>query len=179
MLDLGCGCGLPATRQLARRFEVTGVDISDTQIARARRLVPEATFVRADMSRIRFPAASVHGVVALYSLFHLPLEDQRPLLVRIHRWLAPNGLLLLIAGHLPYTGVEADWLGSGATMYWAHADEATYARWLREIGFVVERQTIVREPGASHTLFLARRGARKPRIAGRRAGPRRTRSVRR
>jgi len=178
VIDLGCGCGLPATRQLARRFEVTGVDISDVQIARARRLVPEATFVRADMSRVRFPPHSVQGVVALYSLIHVPLEEQRPLLLRVHRWLAPRGLLLLIAGHLPYTGVEADWLGSGATMYWAHADARTYARWLRDAGFVVERQIIVREPGASHTLFLARREGRPPRVAGRRAAPRQSGSVR-
>jgi SAM-dependent methyltransferase len=179
VIDLGCGCGLPATRQLARRFEVTGVDLSDTQIARARRLVPEAKFVRADMTRIRIRANSVQGVVALYSLIHLPLEEQRPLLARIHRWLTPDGLLVLVAGHLPYTGVEADWLGSGATMYWAHADAGTYARWLREIGFVVERQAIVREPGASHTLFVARRAARKLRVRGGRAAPRHPAPVRR
>ena len=28
VLDIGCGCGLPATRLLARKFKVTGVDFS-------------------------------------------------------------------------------------------------------------------------------------------------------
>jgi SAM-dependent methyltransferase len=41
VLDLGCGCGVPVARSLAAAgYQVTGVDISDVQIDRARRLVP-------------------------------------------------------------------------------------------------------------------------------------------
>ena len=46
ILDVGCGNGLPATRELALSHEVTGVDISEQQIARARSNVPAATFIR-------------------------------------------------------------------------------------------------------------------------------------
>src|SRR2546430_9172898 len=42
VLDLGCGCGLPATALLAKQVAVTGVDLSPVQIPRARRLVPAA-----------------------------------------------------------------------------------------------------------------------------------------
>src|SRR6478735_5844985 len=48
VLDLGCGPGLPSTRLLADRFEVTGVDFSEAQLDAARRNVPEASFVQAD-----------------------------------------------------------------------------------------------------------------------------------
>jgi ubiquinone/menaquinone biosynthesis C-methylase UbiE len=44
VLDLGCGCGIPVAQELARTCRVTGVDFSEVQIARARVLVPEATF---------------------------------------------------------------------------------------------------------------------------------------
>ncbi len=48
--DLGCGIGLPATRALTgRRLRVIGVDFSAVQLARARRLVPAARLVQADM----------------------------------------------------------------------------------------------------------------------------------
>ncbi|PWR06533.1 hypothetical protein DKT68_22055 [Micromonospora acroterricola] len=48
-LDLGCGCGVPVARFLADAgHHVTGVDISDVQIERARHLVPTGTFLRAD-----------------------------------------------------------------------------------------------------------------------------------
>ena len=36
ILDLGCGCGLPATKLLAEEYVVTGCDISQVQIERAR-----------------------------------------------------------------------------------------------------------------------------------------------
>src|SRR5436853_173982 len=44
VLDLGCGCGVPATAILAEHHGVTGVDLSPVQISRARRLVPAAQF---------------------------------------------------------------------------------------------------------------------------------------
>jgi len=179
VVDLGCGCGLPTARQLASRFDVTGVDLSDVQIARARRLVPQARFRRADMSRVRFEAGSLSAVVALYSLIHLPLAEQRPLLARIHRWLRPGGLLVLIAGDERYRGIEPNWLRSGAPMYWDHADAGTYRRWLEELGFVVEQQAVVREPDAQHARFLARRVPARTSRRGPRAQPRHSGSVRR
>ena len=40
VLDLGCGCGVPVARSLASAGHlVTGVDVSDVQIERARMLV--------------------------------------------------------------------------------------------------------------------------------------------
>ena len=41
VLDIGCGCGVPVARRLAAAgHQVTGVDISDVQIERARRSSP-------------------------------------------------------------------------------------------------------------------------------------------
>src|SRR6478609_10997122 len=40
VLDVGCGNGVPATRELAAAHEVIGVDISPEQIARASSNVP-------------------------------------------------------------------------------------------------------------------------------------------
>jgi ubiquinone/menaquinone biosynthesis C-methylase UbiE len=45
---------------------VTGVDLSDTMIRRARRLVPRARFVRADMTEVVFPDREFGAVIALY-----------------------------------------------------------------------------------------------------------------
>ena len=50
VLDLGCGAGVPATRDLVDRgFNVTGIDISEVQIERAQRLVPGGRFICAIM----------------------------------------------------------------------------------------------------------------------------------
>ena len=69
------------------------------QIQRARRLIPAATFLHADITDLTRPAATFDAVVCLYALIHLPLEEHPPLLGRITGWLRPGGWLLATAGH--------------------------------------------------------------------------------
>ena len=84
VLDLGCGCGVPVARDLsAAGHRVTGIDISDVQIERAQRLVPGATFVRGDATQAAFPPGSFDAVVCLYTIIHVPLDEQAPLLGRL------------------------------------------------------------------------------------------------
>lgn len=64
VLDLGCGAGLPTTCELARRFRVTGVDISARQIELARQNVPQARFIQADITQLDFPPARFDAIVA-------------------------------------------------------------------------------------------------------------------
>jgi SAM-dependent methyltransferase len=160
VLDLGCGCGVPTAQELARHFQVTGVDIFDVQIDRARLLVPLARFLPADMTRLRFPTGSFAGITCLYALIHVPLSEQRDLLGRVHDWLVPGGLLLVTTGETAYTGTEEGWLGSRASMYWSHADGETYAGWFRELGFQVLRRQRVPEGNSAHALFLLQRDGR-------------------
>jgi SAM-dependent methyltransferase len=152
VLDLGCGNGVPATRVLAERFDVTGVDISDVQISRARRLVPTATFVRADITSLEFPPASFDAVVSFFALIHVPVEDQLGILGRVSSWLVPGGPFLATVGHHAFTGV-ADFYGT--EMYWSQADAATYCAWLSEVGIdVVAREFVAEEPYDGHELIL-------------------------
>ncbi len=155
VLDLGCGCGIPDARLLTDRFRVTGVDISDVQIDRARRLVPDARFLRADMTEVVFSADSFGAVVCLYALIHVPIEEQRPLLARVHRWLVPGGLFLVITGEKEFTGIEKNWLGSNAEMFWSQTDAATFEEWLQETGFEIRRRRHIPEKREGHALFLA------------------------
>lgn len=162
VVDLGCGAGVPATKILAERFRVTGVDISPVQIERAQSLVPGATFLVADMTTVEFDAQSLDAVVSLYAVIHVPLPEQRSLFERIHGWLRPGGLLLATVGAGAYTGTEDNWLGGGAQMYWSHADEETYRGWLNEIGFTLRERTFVPEGDSGHVLLLAQKAAREP-----------------
>ena len=98
VLDLGCGGGGPATQALAARQNVVGVDISERQLERARRLVPETRFLRADATEVAFEPESFDAVVSLFLLGHVPRAKQRPLLERVFGWLAPGGLLLATLG---------------------------------------------------------------------------------
>jgi SAM-dependent methyltransferase len=157
VLDLGCGCGLPVTQTLAANFAVTGVDISPVQIERARRLVPGARFIHADMSEVDFPPASFAAIVSFYAVIHLPLDEQPTLFARMRGWLQPRGYFLGTVGHRAWTGTEENWLGvPDARMVWSHADAETYRAWLAASGFEICRTEFVPEGDGGHTLILAR-----------------------
>ncbi|WP_438489858.1 class I SAM-dependent methyltransferase [Streptomyces sp. S186] len=158
VLDLGCGSGVPVARTLAAAgHRVTGIDISEVQIRRARERVPEAEFLHGDASAASFAAASFDAVVSFYALIHLPLAEQPPLLHRVAEWLRPGGWFVAITGSGAWTGVEEDWLGGGAPMWWSHADAATNRAWITQAGLTVEREEFVPEGDGGHALFWARR----------------------
>lgn len=157
-LDLGCGCGLPATKLLAEYFDTTGVDFSEVQIERARTLVPSARFLCGDISELSFPPNSFAAVVSFYAIIHMPLEEHAELLERIALWLCPGGLFLATVGHKAWTGEDDAYLDvPGGLMCWSHADEATYVRWIEEAGLHVCWTRYVPEGDSGHTLILAQR----------------------
>lgn len=138
VLDLGCGTGFLTAKVLAQRFQVTGADISERHIALAQENVPEATFIHADMTKLVFPADSFDGIVAFYSLIHLPREEQADMLPRIAEWLCPGGLFVATFGIRSFDGeIDDDWLGT--TMYWSSYDSGTNKRLVEEAGLQIIR----------------------------------------
>jgi len=161
VLDLGCGNGVPVARALARDFAVTGVDLSGVQIARARRLVPGARFVCADMTTVGFPPGSFDAAVAFYSIINVPLAEQSALIARVAGWLAPAGRFLAVVGKHPWTGIERDWRGvPGVRMYYSQADVATYRRWFAQAGLAIEAEGSEPKDGnPGYAVLIARRVA--------------------
>ena len=158
VLDLGCGCGVPVARTLAGAgHRVTGVDISEVQVGRARALVPGATFIQADATRAEFGDDSFDAIVSLYALIHMPLAAQPGLLRRAGRWLRPSGWLLASTGQDAWTGSDEHWLGGSTPMYWSHADAAATRGWIRDAGLVIASEEIVPEGDSAHALFWAQR----------------------
>lgn len=157
MLELGCADGIPTARYLSQHTNYTGIDLSSTQIELARRNVPEARFDVADMADLSFPEGSYDGIVALYSIIHLPLAEQPLLLKSLYNWLTSNGHFLCVVGANNWTGIDDNWIIPNTVMYWSHADAATYQDWFTQIGFTVLTNTFVAEGDGGHTLFLLKK----------------------
>lgn len=159
VLDLGCGNGIPVAKRLADQgYAVTGVDISEIQIERARALVAGATFICQDMTTLAFDGGCFSAITAFYSIIHIPVENHRQLLTNIFNWLQAGGFFLATLGASAWSGWEKDWLGvKGAGMYWSHADRDTYFEWLTDIGFEVIEDRFIPEGDSGHQLFIARK----------------------
>ena len=141
VLELGCGGGTRETRELASRFALTGVDLSERQLERARERVPGATFLHGDLTAVEFPAGSFDAVVSFYVFNHVPRELLAPLLARIHGWLAPGGRLLAAFG----VGDEEAWTGDflGAPSFFSSFPAEANSALVRDAGFAIERDEVV------------------------------------
>lgn len=163
VLELGCGRGVPATRELARRHRVTGVDISAVQVELARHHVPEASFVHSDAMELEIAPASFDAVVALFLFGHVPAEEQPGLIARIAFWLRDGGHFLgTFAAGDPGEDIDDDWLG--APMFFASLGRDAYGPLLRDAGIEPVREEVIvqHEPGHGEVSFcwtLARAAA--------------------
>jgi len=136
VLDLGCGAGIPATKILTQYYKVVGIDISEKQIQLARKNIPGAKFIKADMLEIDFPDNFFDAVVSLYAIIHIPRQHHRELFKKIWRMLKPGGYFLATMGATDLKEVkEEDWLG--APMYWSHFGKKENIAMLKGVGFRV------------------------------------------
>lgn len=152
MLELGCGSGLAETRVLALHYQVTGVDVSATQIRRARQNVPSGRFVHADFTMLELPSSSFEAVCSFYAFNHVPRELLSTVFGRVHGWLRPKGYFLasLGAGDIPeWTG---EWLGT--SMFFSGYEPDANRRLLDEAGFerLLDEVVTLREPQGEATF---------------------------
>lgn len=141
VLELGCGGGTRETAELAARFEVTGIDLSERQLERARERVPAAAFVQGDFTALEQPPASYDAVVAFYVFNHVPRELLPGLLTRIHGWLREPGWFMGAFG----TQDEEAWTGDflGAPTFFSSHPPAVNSALVRDAGFELVRDEVV------------------------------------
>ena len=95
-LDLACGQGWHFAAFPGRARKV-GIDISAAQLSQARLKVSDATFLRADISRVFFPQASFDLVTNFWAGYCY-LDDRQRIAALVHsaaKWIAPGGALYI------------------------------------------------------------------------------------
>ena len=164
VLDLGCGNGIPVARELAKRCRVTGVDLSEVQIGRARVLVPAAEFVCADMTEVRFAPESFDAVTAFFSIINVPLDEQPRVIRNVAEWLAPGGHFFAIVGKVKGTWIEENWRGvTGLAMFYSHAGLAETRASFVDAGFeIVEEGTEPENGTPGFAVLIGRKSAGAP-----------------
>lgn len=188
ILDIGSGQGLLtawllAARESAKRGDwpagwpaapqaslVRGIELMPHDVARAERALAQAVragraeFARGDMCSSDF--GQTDAVVILDVLHYVPFAAQDDVLQRVHRALAPDGVLLLRVGDaaagLPFA--FSNWVDHVVTTLRGHRLGKLYCRplaeWkqaLRKLGFTVEAQALSQGTPFANVLLVARR----------------------
>lgn len=155
VLDLGCGAGIPAA-EIARRATVVGVDLSFEQLRLAHERVPAALLVRADMSQLELRPASFDAIAAFWSLIHVRRDLHAELLMKMHHWLRPAGVIFGTFGSGDNPDERDDDFFGGA-MCWSHFDADTNVRLLNEAGFTIIEADIEEDRAGEHPLWVTAR----------------------
>lgn len=154
VLDAGCGAGVPVAKFLTDNgFEVIGVDISEHMIKLAKENVPQAIFIRKNLTRMRFPKNSFDGLVAFYSIIHIPREKHGSLYKKFHEIIKPGGVVLASLGNDDWEGTEKF---HGEAMFWSQYAPDKELELLKKAGFEIifgKKMTYRKE---THFWVLAR-----------------------
>lgn len=112
VLDIGSGTGRPVAEELvAAGHEVVGVDVSAAMVEIARRQVPRARFVHADIREWESEDASWDAVCAFFPFLQMTRDEVVAVLARIARWLKPGGVLALVTVPMDVEGLDVPFLG--------------------------------------------------------------------
>ena len=151
--DIGCGPGY-VTRQLRDLgVDAFGIDLSPAMIALARRGHPDIRFEVGTMTELDLGDGSLTGVLAFWSVIHVPDHSVPGVFAEFRRVMRPAGPLL-VGFHV---GDEVQHSTEGYSGGSINVDSyrrppAKVARWLRETGFTIEAELVMRPdeevPGA-------------------------------
>ncbi|BCB76741.1 class I SAM-dependent methyltransferase [Phytohabitans flavus] len=95
VLDLGCGPGHITGYLRSLGVDATGIDMVPEFIAHARATHPDGSYHLGSLEDLDVPDHSVAGILAWYSLIHLPPPDLDRVLARFRQVMAPEGRLVV------------------------------------------------------------------------------------
>ncbi|HEX8688542.1 MAG TPA: class I SAM-dependent methyltransferase, partial [Pyrinomonadaceae bacterium] len=116
-------------------FRVVGVDESVRMLEIARRVVPNAEFVRGDMCEVELEG-DFAAAIAWDSVFHVGRGRHREIFRKLAGLLEPGGRLLLSAGGTGHEGFTSEM--HGRDFFYSAHEPAETLRLLAEEGFDVE-----------------------------------------
>lgn len=162
--DIGCGPGHVAAHLHGLGVPMIGIDLSPEMVAIARESVPEVPFEQGSMLSLNYPDAAWSGIVAFYSIIHLPPDARPQAFAEFFRVLRPDGLLLL-AFHIGDEQRHLDeWWGQPVSLDAWFLQPPAIETLLQDTGFQIE-MSLVRQPYAPEVEHQSQRAyifARKP-----------------
>ncbi|WP_189155377.1 class I SAM-dependent methyltransferase [Lentzea pudingi] len=156
--DLGCGPGHLTAHLRSLGLDVFGLDLSPSMIALAREAHPDLRFELGSMTALELEDGVLGGVLAFYSVIHMPPPELPVVFAEFFRVLKPGGHLMLgfYAGDDP----EPQEFDHKVTLAYRWSP-ATISELLRKAGFA-EVGRLVREPIDGERFLQAQLIMRKP-----------------
>ena len=142
--DVGCGPGYVTSYLHEAGVDAFGIDLSPEIIGIARRDYPHLRFEVGTMTDLDLADDSVVGIVAFWSVIHVPDHAVQGVFEQFRRVLQPQGLLL-VGFHV---GEERRHTSEGYTgrpinIDSYHRRPSRMTNWLRGAGFTIEAEMVI------------------------------------
>ena len=142
--DIGCGPGHVTSHLHDAGVDAFGIDLSPEMIAIARRDYPDLRFEVGTMTDLDLEDDSVAGILAFWSVIHVPDHAIPGVFEQFHRVLRPQGVLL-VGFHV---GDETRHTSEGYTGRPINVDShrrrpSEVVGWLRDAGFTIEAELVI------------------------------------
>jgi SAM-dependent methyltransferase len=142
--DIGCGPGYVTGHLHDAGVDVFGIDLSPEMIAIARRDYPDLRFEVGTMTDLDLADDSLVGIVAFWSVIHVPDHAMPGVFEQFRRVLRPQGLLLLgfhVGDEIRHT--SEGYTGRPINVDTHHRRPSTVAGWLRDARFTIEAELVI------------------------------------
>jgi ubiquinone/menaquinone biosynthesis C-methylase UbiE len=162
--DVGCGTGRITTYLRQLGVDAFGIDLSPGMIKVARREHPGLRFDLGSMTDLALADASMAGLVAWYSLIHVPDEEASLVFAHFRRVLRPGGPLLLGFHVGDESQLKTQGYGGHPMKVFVHRRRHDQMiTWLNDAGFTVEIcRTLTSAESKLGGIILARRQVTDP-----------------
>jgi ubiquinone/menaquinone biosynthesis C-methylase UbiE len=137
VVDVGCGAGRVTVLLSRLGLDAFGVDLSPGMVALARRSYPELRFDEGSMLALELADGSLGGVLAYYSIIHVPWGQRAEVFAEFYRVLAPGGVLMLVFQVGDERARRTDYEGTAIELDFYRQRPEEVAGLLREGGFEV------------------------------------------
>jgi SAM-dependent methyltransferase len=157
--DVGCGPGHVTAHLHELGIDAFGIDLSPAMIDVARGDHPDLRFEVGSMTDLDLADASVAGLIAFWSLIHVPDDAVPTVFGHFRRALRPGGPLLLGFHVGDESRLKTQGYGGHPMKVYVHRRQpGQVTAWPRDAGFTVEAQMLLDpDDSAPGAVLVARR----------------------
>ena len=145
--DIGCGPGEIARCIKDLGVDVTGIDLSENMVVKAKKLCPDIKFEQGNMLNLNIKDNSIDGITAFYAIVNLNTSEVEIAFSEFSRVLIEDGYILLSfhIGDNQAVLVEKEVEGKKVSIDFIYFNPDEIISMLENAGFAIE-EAIIRYP---------------------------------
>lgn len=161
ILEIGCAGGRDAKIFVKNKFDYTGIDLVPLFLKEAKKAVPKGTFLKMDVTKLKFPKNSFDGIWASAVLLHLNKPEVPKTLKQMNKVLKSGGIIYICVKRGQGTSQVKEKLSQGNVRAFTFFYKKEIEALVKQAGFTITKSTLLPDfygrPKVSWITLLAKK----------------------